>query len=321
MSDPSVSVILNCYTRDRFAWIIDCLTTIMGQSSRPDEVIVVVDDNWELSVDLAMWLPEHWDMVEIVDTTTRRGNSGARNIGAQHATGDILLFTDDDAILSPGWIEALRSAFADSDVVAAGGPVRPLWECDRPTWWPPEFNWLVGANTIDEYSDREWVRNSYGSNLAIRRDAFEAVGGFNEAVGRVGSSQRQGHESEFALRLRQETGARWKWVAEAIVRHRVTADRVRLRALIRRCWMQGISKAIMAEQFGAVDSREREFFVTVIQQSVRNLGRLHFRIVLAMWLFATVVVAGFVFGRVSTIENTDFRDATPGVEDRETYIR
>src|SRR5215510_9818844 len=59
----------------------------------------------------------------------RLGLHNARHVGARAAEGQILLFTDDDATFDPGWAQAYAEAFAQhTDMMAAGGPVRPIWE-------------------------------------------------------------------------------------------------------------------------------------------------------------------------------------------------
>jgi glycosyl transferase family 2 len=59
----------------------------------------------------------------------------ARHAGVWAAKGDILIFTDDDATFAQGWLRAYADAFdTHPEMVAAGGPVRPVWEDPAPTW-------------------------------------------------------------------------------------------------------------------------------------------------------------------------------------------
>ncbi|RMH08937.1 MAG: glycosyltransferase [Nitrospirae bacterium] len=102
--------------------------------------------------------------------------SALRNHGARMAQGELLAFVDSDVELLPGWIEACLSAFRDPTVVAAGCFPRV----------PPQATWV--QRTWDLHQRRrqpkqpESVAWLPSMNLVVRRDAFWAVGGFNEQL-------------------------------------------------------------------------------------------------------------------------------------------
>ena len=59
----------------------------------------------------------------------------ARNLAAETAKGDLLLYTDDDVSFDPGWVGAHANAFVDHpEMASAGGPVRPIWEHPLGQW-------------------------------------------------------------------------------------------------------------------------------------------------------------------------------------------
>src|SRR2546430_16663341 len=65
----------------------------------------------------------------------RLGLHNARHAGARVASGDVLVFTDDDAVFDPSWLAAYARSFeAHVDMSAAGGPVLPDWEMPPPAW-------------------------------------------------------------------------------------------------------------------------------------------------------------------------------------------
>lgn len=103
-----------------------------------------------------------------------RGPGAARNAAARAATGAILAFTDADCVPTPDWLSGIRRAFADGAVAAvAGGYGR-----DRSgTFWG-ELRRLEARFHHPRETAR--VQTFVAANFAVRREIFDAVGGFPE---------------------------------------------------------------------------------------------------------------------------------------------
>jgi succinoglycan biosynthesis protein ExoA len=115
--------------------------------------------------------------------------SRQRNLAAQEATGDILLFLDDDSECSPRLIESYAGLFReDPKLAAVGGPTvyrgRGLRERVAAGVLADP---MVSGRSASRYAPRGHKRTSDErelilSNLAVRRSAFEALGGFEESL-------------------------------------------------------------------------------------------------------------------------------------------
>jgi glycosyltransferase involved in cell wall biosynthesis len=113
----SLSVIIP--TRDRACELRQCLAALYRARIIGVECIVVDDGGTEdcASVVEASTLP-----VNLLRNEKPLGSGAARNIGAAHAQGDVLLFLDDDVCVAPGNLKAVTDAFAsDSNLGALMG--------------------------------------------------------------------------------------------------------------------------------------------------------------------------------------------------------
>jgi hypothetical protein len=183
---PAVSVVIAAFSDARWHYLCDAVASVLAQTRPAIETVVVIDHNLALLARARRELPA----AKVIPNSGARGASGARNTGVAACHGDVLAFLDDDARASAGWLEALLRHFADEDVVGVGGRVNPLWATARPRWFPPEFDWTIGASYRGMPQDAGPVRNVWSNNMAIRRSAFEAAGGFREDFGKVGARSR-----------------------------------------------------------------------------------------------------------------------------------
>lgn len=178
---PSASVVILAWN----AWPVtkDCLDALRSTVAVGDEVIVV--DNGSADETPALLASMPW--VKTFTNPDNRGFAGGNNDGAQHASGDILVFLNNDTVPVGRWLDRLLVPFNDPDVVATG----------------PRSNFVSGPQMVDDtdyMSDRlaglkgfvhrweaehnhQWepLPRLVGFCLAVRRSAFEAVGGFDEA--------------------------------------------------------------------------------------------------------------------------------------------
>jgi len=122
-----------------------------------------------------------------------------RNVGVRLAEGDVIVFTDSGCLPDEGWLEKLLAPILDEGETVSCGPAKAIgksiYSGDR--WWgSTEAKYVSTATTI---------------NMAFRREAFDAVGGFDEAFGSA-------EDIDFAWRL-TDCGYRLRWVNDAVVRH------------------------------------------------------------------------------------------------------
>jgi GT2 family glycosyltransferase len=266
-------VVVAAHTMDRWADIVAAVDALAHQTVAPLETILVVDHNDTL---LARARDELTD-VRVLDNSRSGGASGARNTGIAEAKGSIVAFVDDDARPEPDWIEQLLAAYDDPSVMAVGGVAVPVWPTRRPDHLPPELDWVVGCTYRGQPVERSEVRNLWGCNMSVRREAFDLVGTFDEEIGRIGLIPLGCEETELCIRLGQQVpGARVVFEPRARVHHRVTPARTTWSYLRNRSTAEGVSKAAIGALVGAEDavSVETDYARRVLPRGfLRELGR------------------------------------------------
>ena len=172
---PRVSVVVCAY--NAADTLDECLASL-GKLTYPDYEVIVVNDG---SKDDTATIATRHPHVRLI-TTPNNGLSTARNIGLSAATGTIVAYTDADVRADPDWLTYLVQPFLRSDVVASGGP--NVVPADDP-WVAQCVARSPGGPTHVLFDDRT-AEHVPGCNMAFRRDALLAIGGFNPVYLRAG---------------------------------------------------------------------------------------------------------------------------------------
>lgn len=184
----TVSVII-C-THNRPEQLVHCLRSLQSLVSQPDEIIVV--DNAPNSDATRLLVAQFPNVHYILEPKV--GLSIARNTGLRAASGELIAFTDDDVEVHPAWIDGIRAAFCDADVMAMTGMVMPA-KLDTESeeifqYGSTGFGWgyrplCFDAQFFDEmkpFGVPVW-RIGAGANMAFRRAVLTQLGGFDERLG------------------------------------------------------------------------------------------------------------------------------------------
>jgi glycosyltransferase involved in cell wall biosynthesis len=299
-----ISVIICAYTEKRWHELIAAIESVHHQTLPASEIIVVIDQN----PDLFQRMREIDVGAIVIENRGAKGLSGARNSGWAMARGEIIAFLDDDAIAEPNWLENLAACYTDPAVVGVGGKIAPLWETRRPSWFPEEFDWVVGCTYRGMPTSNARVRNVIGANMSIRRSALLAAGGFHEALGwdrDANASQEKNQwfsravgdeETELCIRVSwQLPGSVWLYTPLASVRHRVPLERSRWLYFLGRCYREGLGKARLVKLHDAstgLSSEKAYTFKTLPRGVARGLADSFLRHDMTGALRAVAIMAG-----------------------------
>lgn len=131
----------------------------------------------------------------------------ARNFGWRQATRDIVLYVDDDIRCGPELVRAHHTAHVRSGATLVAGGIQEARGNPAISGQPGSLNWWTATSIRNFHSQQAgWCLHAPGGNFSIRRDALQAIHGFDEVLA-IGAALYE--ETEFALRLRQAGYRAW----------------------------------------------------------------------------------------------------------------
>jgi GT2 family glycosyltransferase len=207
-SSSSFSIVVPTYGRP--ARLGECLRSITSLDYDLQLVeVLVVDDGSDRTDDVESALRPFRDSLAM--TLIRKEHAGpaaARNRGAASASFDYLAFTDDDCRPDSAWLKSFAARLAESPGSVVGGRIVNALESN-----PYSAATQVLVSYLYEYSANRGSPFFASSNLAVPRDVFARLGGFDERF-----SLAAGEDRDFCDRC-LHAGHRALYAPDAVVFH------------------------------------------------------------------------------------------------------
>ena len=169
------------------------------------------------------------------------GAAGARNAGANAAVSEFLLFCDADDIVEPDWLDELVAAVRDADAAAGTLEVAALNDASVVAW----YDSFSASGVVRSPNTLPWARTA---NLAVRREVFQGIGGFDESF--AGAA---GEDIAFAWSV-QLAGHSLVDAPNAVIHYRLRTD---VRSVVRQARRYGEAEVLLHRRFGDRGMRRR----------------------------------------------------------------
>ncbi len=159
---------------------------------------------------------------------SEQGHTRARNRAIAASEADLILWTDDDVVVSPAWLRAFVDAANESPAISFwGGRIDPYFPTGRPRWiaenWEQVAGCFAARDLGNERCELTAERLPYGANFAIRGEV-QRQHLFDTGLGRRGDQVVGEDELELFRRL-FSAGYRGQWVPTSQLQHVIPAER------------------------------------------------------------------------------------------------
>jgi glycosyltransferase involved in cell wall biosynthesis len=226
----TISVLICTWNR---AKLLDQTLTQMRQLRMPAGVeweLLVVNNNCTDDTDAV--LQRHSEFLPLRRLLEKRqGQCHARNCAIAAARGDLLLWTDDDVLVGPDWLEQYAAAGSRwPEAAFFVGAIDPWFEKAPPAWIRRHFARLRGVYCVADNGVQERLYRSgeaaFGANMAFRAAVARRFP-FNPLLGHSRGELVGGDDSEMIERV-LAAGEHGVWLPAPRVRHFVPAQRLTL---------------------------------------------------------------------------------------------
>jgi len=173
--DFALSVIIPAFNAEKTIGAL--LESVVSSADDSIEVIVVDDCSTDGTAEIVGRFPS----VRLVLNESRRGPAAARNLGARHATHDLLVFTDADTVFEEGTFASIQRFLRSHPEAICAAGVYSRVPANR--GFMPRYKALWECATVDlgvKGGDIAKINVFSARPGIVHRELFEKVGGFDE---------------------------------------------------------------------------------------------------------------------------------------------
>lgn len=185
---PKISVVIPAFNEEKL--LPFCLQSLLNQNYPRDcyEIIVVDNDSTDKTSQIAKS-----SGVAVYKYTDIKKCGAARQFGATKANGQIIAFTDADCKAPADWLSTIDTLFKDPNLICVGGKILP----DKNNFFLfCIYTFYDIFHLLNQFFHKTIL---WGLNFAVRKNAFDRVGGFNATLA---SSE----DWDLAIRLQKKFG-------------------------------------------------------------------------------------------------------------------
>jgi glycosyltransferase involved in cell wall biosynthesis len=274
MAESTVFLSVIIPTRNRVKLLKNAIASIVHQTYQQEKYEIIIIDNG--STDETKSIVESFQKSILNLKYIYEESPGlhiGRHLGLKYASGEILVYADDDIEAFPTWLEGISESFSNTNVVLVGGNISPHYENPPPDWieslWQTTpWGKVLGAFSILDFGDTiKEISPFYvfGCNFSIRKKILVDLGGFHPDGMPDSFLEFRGDGETAVSRAIYSKKYVTLFNPKASIYHFVPKSRMTFDYLYKRGYLQGIS-----DSYTAVRKKGTYNYLHYIQFLVKN---------------------------------------------------
>ena len=263
----TLSVIICTYNRDKYIYNVLESIALNKFDKKQYEIILINNNCTDNTEKECHRFCENYKEIEFrYFIEKNQGLSYARNRGIKEAKGDFLVYVDDDATVNVDYLQTYFDLFTKhQDIYAAGGPIIPEYETQKPKWMSFFVEQLLTGRLYLGEKLKEFPQSAFpgGGNAAYRTCVFEKVGLYNVELGRKGNSLIGAEEKDIFDKM-NSLGMKIFYCPNAILYHIISEQKLTLTYLKRLSLSIGKSEKIRTLQIS-----KSKYFKRIISEGIK----------------------------------------------------
>lgn len=268
--DDSISILVcSRGRREDLERLVDGLKNI--DYSQSIELIVVEETNHPIPITGIRYIPH---------PVSNRGIPYSRNLALSHATGDLIVFLDDDCIISDGWLDKLLEPFKDESVVGVQGGVTVPQSTNAIGWAESILGFPGGGikRLSEANGENQETKEISTLNCAYRKCVIKKIGGFDENL-KLGAE-------DYLLAKHACSHGRCLFVPKAIISHEARGNLIKI-------WQWFVRRGRAEIRLIRANKQEETTFWTIFRGSIsiKILFLLAVGIPFSSWFMFIIFIA------------------------------
>ena len=219
--EKKLSIIICTYNRDKYIYNVLKSIALNNLSADLYEILVINNNSTDTTEKECERFHSDFKGINYhYFVEKNQGLSYARNRGIAEATGEIVIFVDDDATVNQEYLQSYYDFFEKYKfATAAGGAVIPVYETEKPKWMSYYTEQLISCYFYKGDKIKLFKRGfPCGGNAAYRKEIFDKIGLFNVDLGRNGNNLIGAEEKDIFDKMRSQ-GFKFYYLPNTVLYH------------------------------------------------------------------------------------------------------
>lgn len=247
--EPRISLIVCTYNREVILPVVLKSFTTLTAAKNKFEIILVNNNSTDGTENICKdFILNNPDLQIQYHLETQKGLSAARNRGIKESKSELICFLDDDAEVTPDYVDRAIEFFdSNPGIDAMGGKILPVYEMGiEPKWMSkPLWGLVTKADWGDKIRKYPYSKYPPGASMIFRKSLFNEIGVFNTDL-------HLRSDDKYIFRQMESNGKKFLYYPKLVAFHHIDAFRCTFESVKKISLVVGASEKIRLQDAGII---------------------------------------------------------------------